>query len=143
MTRAERLIAASRETATLNGDTSSAFFYSAFAGSLQAQITKLCKELAEYEPATGKGELETTYPTDGGDLVIHFDYEPGERETRDEPGCDPQVTINGVFANGMDITYLLDGTDTMEKIEEQCYQEIVERETDAAIWRAESSREEA
>ena len=117
-------------------------------GSLVAEIRTLCAELAEYEPrATGKREHETTYAHDGGELVVHFDCEEGEPMTRDDPGCDPSVTVNAVFANGMNITYLLEGTDVMERIESHCYEAaeraFIESEEDAAISRWESRRDDS
>tara|TARA_R110000787_G_scaffold77020_3_gene169537 strand:- start:6 stop:266 length:261 start_codon:yes stop_codon:yes gene_type:complete len=36
---------------------------------------------------------------DGSDFNLHYTYDPGERETRMEPGCDPYVTINKVMIN--------------------------------------------
>ena len=45
---------------------------------------------------------------DGVDFEIEFTYEPGERETRIDPGCDPFVAINKIFIvtedqNGNDV----------------------------------------
>jgi hypothetical protein len=33
----------------------------------------------------------------GSEFTIHYTYEPGERETRIDPGCDPYVTIDKVM----------------------------------------------
>lgn len=45
-----------------------------------------------------------TYTTDGGDLVIEFDYEPAEPSTRDDPGCPESVDVVSVMAGQIDIT---------------------------------------
>lgn len=42
--------------------------------------------------------MKCTYATDSGDLVIEFDYQPEERQTRDEPGCPESVEIYSVMA---------------------------------------------
>ena len=44
-----------------------------------------------------------TYKTDGGDLVIEFDYEPAEPQTWDDPGCPESVDIVSVMAGQIDI----------------------------------------
>ena len=40
---------------------------------------------------------------DGSDFNLHYTYDPGERETRMEPGCDPYVTIDKVMISAPDI----------------------------------------
>ena len=39
---------------------------------------------------------------DGSDFNLHYTFEPGERETRMEPGCDPYVTIDKVMIHAPD-----------------------------------------
>ena len=39
---------------------------------------------------------------DGSDFDLHYTFEPGERETRMEPGCDPYVTIDKVMISTPD-----------------------------------------
>tara|TARA_R110001592_G_scaffold262257_1_gene527296 strand:- start:20 stop:283 length:264 start_codon:yes stop_codon:yes gene_type:complete len=39
---------------------------------------------------------------DGSDFNLHYTFEPGERETRMEPGCDPYVTIDKVMISAPD-----------------------------------------
>ena len=39
---------------------------------------------------------------DGSNFDLHYTYEPGERETRMEPGCDPFVTIDKVMIHAED-----------------------------------------
>ena len=50
----------------------------------------------------------TNIDWDGSDLEFHCTYEPGERETRIDPGCDPFVAVNKIFIvtedqNGNDV----------------------------------------
>ena len=40
---------------------------------------------------------------DGSDFDLHYTFEPGERETRIDPGCDPFVTIDKVMITVPDI----------------------------------------
>jgi hypothetical protein len=149
MNRATKIKLSATQAANLHRDKCGleTISYSYLAGCLEAHIDKLCSELANYTPnASGRGEQETTYAHDGGELVVHYDYEAGEEATRDDPGCDPLVTVNSVYANGMDITYLLSDTDTMEHIIGQCYEEvemsIKDAKADAAISRWESRRDD-
>jgi len=43
-----------------------------------------------------------TIDIDGSDFELHYTYEPGERETRMDPGCDPFVVIDKVMINTED-----------------------------------------
>ena len=117
--------------------------YSYLAGALEGHIDILCYELEGFKPpATGKGEQATTYAHDGGELVVHYDYQPEEKQTRDEPGCEACVTVNGIYANGMDVFGLLDGTATMESIEATCMQAITESIAEAKYDAAERQYEQ-
>lgn len=42
-------------------------------------------------------------PSGKDELLIEFDYQPSEPMTRDDPGCDAEVDVVAVYANGMDI----------------------------------------
>ena len=122
--------------------------YSYLAGVLEGHIDDLCRELEGFHaPATGRGERATTYAHDGGDLVVHYDYEPAEKQTWDEPGCSECVTVTGVYANCMDVFGLLDGTPTMESIEAACLQAIndgvAEAKYDAAERQYQQRRDDA
>ena len=106
--------------------------YSYLAGALEGHIDTLCRELEGFQPpANGRGERATTYAHDGGVLVVHYDYQPEEARTWDEPGCDACVTVTGIYANGMDVFGLLDGTTTMESIEATCLQSVTESMAEA------------
>ena len=122
--------------------------YSFLAGALESHIDALCRELEGFQPpATGRGERATTYSHDGGELVVHYDYEPGEPQTRDEPGCDADVTVTGIYANGMDVLNLLEDTETMQSIEAACFtaitESIAEAKYDAAEYRYQQRRDDA
>ena len=45
----------------------------------------------------------TTYSTDGGDLVIEFDYQPEEDSTDVSPGCDESADVLSVMAGPFEI----------------------------------------
>ena len=122
--------------------------YSYLAGVLESQIDILCRDLESFQPpSTGRGESATTYVYEGGELVVHYDYEPSEPQTWDEPGCDACVTVTGVYANGMDVFHLLDGTATMESIEATCFTAVTEAvaadKYDAAEYRYQQRRDDA
>lgn len=139
MNRATRIKLAATAAADKHRDTCGlpTISYSYLAGCLEAHITALCDELQEFTPPkSGKTERETTYAHDGGELVVHFDFEPGEDSTRDYPGCPESVAINGVFANGMNVTDLL-GAGVLERIEEHCLEQIDTDVADAEYDRAE------
>ena len=99
--------------------------YSYLCGYLEAHITELCAELERFVPrASESSERKTTYSHGGGELLVYFDFEDGERQTWDDPGYPESVLVNSVFANGMDVTSLLEGTSNMESIEAHCLQEV-------------------
>jgi hypothetical protein len=61
---------------------------------------------------------------------VHFDYEPAERASYDEPGCDAGVSINAVYAGCHDVTAELND-DLVERIEAKCLESIAEQASDA------------
>ena len=65
-----------------------------------------------------------TYTSDTGDLVIEFDYQPAERQTRDYPGCDADVEITAVYANGQDISYWVEAH--MDFFREKCFESVAQ-----------------
>jgi len=139
MNRAARIKLGATAAANKHRDTCglTSISYSFLAGVLEGHIDALCSELEEFEPlASGSGERETAYAHDGGNLVVHFDFEPGERQTWDDPGYPESVTVNSVFANGMDITALIDFS-TMEGIEAHCLKEVENAAEQAKYDRAE------
>ena len=139
MTRATKIKLGATAAANKHRDACglSSISYSFLAGVLESHIDGLCRELEEFQPpASGSGELETTFSHDGGELFVHFDFEPGESQTWDDPGYPESVSVNAVFANGMDITSLLDSA-TMESIEAHCLGEVESAAEDAKYDRAE------
>ena len=48
-------------------------------------------------------------------LLIEYDYQPGERQEIDYPGCDEGVEITRVMANGVDFELTTDEEDELEK----------------------------
>ncbi len=67
----------------------------------------------------------TTYSTYTGDLVIEFDYQPAERMTRDYPGCDAEVDVVSVMANGIDILEWISDV-SLEFFVEKCFESVAE-----------------
>ena len=124
MNRATKIKLAATAAAQAHERTTGHYSYAYHCGSLESHIDALCRELEAFKPrASGSSERETTYSHDGGELFVHFNYESGESQTRDCPGYPESACVNSVFANGMDITPLLDAT-TMESIEAHCLQEV-------------------
>lgn len=112
--------------------------YPAMAGALQAHVRMLCAEIASLErmnrAPSSKGMEEIEYCG----MVVHFDYTPAERATHWEPGCDEQVEVCAVYANGMDVfEYLSD--EIVEAITDRCYQEVKAQRKQDEEDRAESS----
>ena len=111
--------------------------YAYLSGVLEGHIDALCAELEKFTPpASGKREMETTYAHDGGELIVHFDHEQGEPQTRDDPGCPEDVCVNAVYSNGMNITGLL-GDLVLEQIEEHCMEQVEAAAEDADYDRGE------
>ena len=133
MSKATKLKLAAAHAAQAHEKATGHYSYAYHCGVLESSIDTLCAELAEYEPpATGKSERECDYEVDAGTLTVQYDI--------DEDG----VTVNSVYANGMDIYSLLDVT-TLDQIREHC-EEVAEAEyedskTEAAISNWESRRD--
>ena len=65
----------------------------------------------------------TTYATDGGDLVIEFDYQPSEDSTDVSPGCPESVDVLSVMAGPFEIIDWLSKS-SIEFFEEKCFESI-------------------
>lgn len=52
------------------------------------------------------------------DLTIMYDFEPGEPQTYDDPGCADEAIINQVLLDDVDITAII-GSDHLERIAER------------------------
>lgn len=52
------------------------------------------------------------------DLIVHYDFEPGEAENRLEPGCADEAIINSVCVGSVDITNIV-GADHLVRIAER------------------------
>lgn len=75
-------------------------------------------------------DYEASLEIDGveRECVIEYDYEPGERATRHEPGCDATVSILAVYVAG-----------TVEDVSAKvAARDLVRLMDDIAEWRAES-----
>lgn len=129
-----RIKLAATKAAQAHAITTGAYSYAFQCGVLEGEIDKLCNKLGDFmPPASGQGEREMLYAHDGGELVVYYDIE----ESDDEVGYTGGVTINAVYANGMDIQYLLAGTAVMDQIEEQAAIEADEQERDSQMDAAE------
>lgn len=77
--------------------------------------------------------MKTSYELDTGSLVCFFDLVDGE------------VDLTGVYANGIDIMEILDES-TKDLIVEKCgidgYQEVIERQYEAADRARDTARED-
>jgi hypothetical protein len=128
---ANHIIKQAEKVATkMTGETSGAFYQAALAGALQARVTELCGKLAVFEAETGT--RTTTYPTEMGELVVNYDITAPD----DEVGYQGGLTIEGIFANGMDITDCLYGTKLFDLIEEHCWEAAEQDMKDAEYDRA-------
>ena len=58
------------------------------------------------------------------DMLVDFDYNPAERQTRDEPGCDSSVDINAITVQGVDVADLVAALNGWERVEELVLQEF-------------------
>jgi hypothetical protein len=143
MNRATRIKLSATAAAQAHERTTGAYSYAYQCGALESHIDILCRELENFKPrASGRGEREAVYAHDGGELVVYYDLD----EPDDEVGYTGGVTVNSVFAHGMDITEMLSGTSVMGDIEEHCIlsadQEWRDAEADAAEYAYESRRDE-
>jgi hypothetical protein len=68
-------------------------------------------------------------------LVIEFDYQPGEEMTRDYPGCEADVEITAIYANGMDMIYWME--EHMDFFREKCFEYIAYEQENAELDRGE------
>jgi hypothetical protein len=88
------------------------YSYAFEVGRLRAELTKVCDSLKVRENKhlryTDMRFGEQTY-------VVGFEYEPAERETRDEPGCDESITVCEVWCRGVDISDIL-GSERCEEL---------------------------
>ena len=66
----------------------------------------------------------TTHIGDEIQVVVFFDYRPFEPQTRDDPGCDSEVTINSICIDGHkenDIEAILN-EETIDAIRIECFE---------------------
>ena len=82
----------------------------------------------------------TTYSTDTGELVIEFDYRPGEDATFDYPGCDEDVDLVAVMAGDIDILEFVHGQ-WIERFKEKCFEAMTEIKFDAEMDRGQDRYE--
>lgn len=87
---------------------------------------------------------KTTYSTDGGDLVIEFDYQPAEDETDVSPGTPETADVTSVIAGPFEIIDWCSKS-SIRFFEEKCLEHIgFEREcAEADRADARHEREEA
>ena len=85
--------------------------------------------------------MKTTYATDGGDLVIEFDYDPAERATDVSPGCSESADVLSVMAGQIDILEFCDEA-SIAFFEEKCIEEMAWNRKQAEYDRAERECEE-
>lgn len=68
---------------------------------------------------------------------VEFDYQPAERMTRDDPGCEAEVTITSVKWRGLELIDDL-SSDTIESLVEDGFDSIEDAWLQAAEDRAEA-----
>lgn len=64
-------------------------------------------------------------------VTVEFDYQPAERQTRDDPGCSAEVTITAVIWIRIDITAYL-SKETISQLEQEAF-EWMDGERDSAM----------
>lgn len=71
----------------------------------------------------------TTHIGEDIEVLVWFDYQPKEKQTHDDPGCDSEVTINGVMTGNLDgdggqcLMSVL-STDIMMGLRLQCFESM-------------------
>ena len=143
MNRATRIKLAATIATQNHEKATGSYSYAYQTGALESHIDALCRELEDFKPrAAGRGERETTYAHDGGELVVYYDLDGPDEEV----GYTGGVTVNSIFANGMDITEMLSGASVMGDIEQHCIltadQEWHDAKADAAEYAYESRRDD-
>ena len=121
---------AEKDARYLTNETSGALFNASLAGILTAHIHSLTAKLENYQAPSTTQEV-----CNYGDLVIHFDYQPEEKQTWDEPGCCAAADVCAVYANGMDILEYI-GDDSLNDIEEACLESVKQARQDEMYERA-------
>jgi len=92
-------------------------------------------------PSAGRNQIEFQFClTDDIEVAVHCDYEPGERMTRDDPGCDESITVCAVYLYDTDI-YELCTAKQIEAMGDKCMEVIQEQRDEADIDRYESTLE--
>jgi hypothetical protein len=80
-------------------------------------------------------EHTCTYATDNGDLVIEFCYQPAERATLNEPGCDEAVEVWSVRAGDFEILEWC-SKDSIAFFEEKALESVADSRHEAEYDRA-------
>lgn len=80
----------------------------------------------------------TTYATDGGDLVIEFDYQPAEDETDVSPGTPESADVYSVMAGPFEIIDWCSKS-SIAFFEEKALESMADAKTNAEYDRAESA----
>ena len=79
-----------------------------------------------------------TYATDGGDLVIEFDYQPSEDSTDVSPGCPESVDVLSVMAGPFEIIDWLSKS-AIQFFEEKALESMQQAKFDADYDRADEA----
>ena len=82
----------------------------------------------------------TTYATDGGDLVIEFDYQPAEESTDVSPGCPASVDVFSVMAGPFEIIDWCSSS-AIAFFEEKALESVQQAKFDAECDRAEAAHQ--
>jgi hypothetical protein len=119
MKSAKQIVAAAeKDAAYLTGETSGAMYFASMTGILTAHIKDLCDKLENYQAPSSTQEV-----CQYGDLVIHFDYQPEEKQTWDEPAYHAAADVCAVYCNGMDILEFI-GDYTLNEIQQACLESV-------------------
>ena len=84
--------------------------------------------------------MKTTYSTDGGNLVIEFDYQPEERATDVYPGCEESADVLSVWAGDIDVLEWCSDA-SIAFFEEKCLEEVAFQRECSEIDRADARSE--
>jgi hypothetical protein len=65
------------------------------------------------------------------DVTVEFDYQPAERQTRDDPGCSAEVEITSIIWSGIELKPFV-CKDLIDQLEQEAF-EWMDGERDSAL----------
>ncbi len=65
------------------------------------------------------------------DVTVEFDYQPAERQTRDDPGCSAEVEITSIIWSGIELKPFV-CKDLIDQLEQEAF-DWMDGERDSAL----------